>query len=176
MYSNIEKQNKTVFKQVGPVNLRIHYLQLQLSFAKNQWEPNETTEANETYAGNNVIEAVTSLLESLEKAGDDIKHVRSSEFQSTLLPILDQCKGVLRQIAVLRLPPVYPRLLELTNAGPGVGVSSAACRWRLLERARILNSNKIFRKHRARKDSGQNEGERLNVCMGDALCDGGSLK
>ena len=33
-----------------------------------------------------------------------------------------------------------------------------------------------MRIHRAREDSGQNEAERLNACIGDALCDGGSLK
>ena len=73
-------------------------------------------------------------------------------------------------------PTQYPRLLELTYAGPGVGVSSAECRWRLLEKARIHNSDKVLRIHRAREDSGQNEAERLNACIGDALCDGGSLK
>lgn len=152
---------------------RLHWLHLQLSFAK---KPNETIEANETYAGENLVGAVTSLLESIKKAGDEIKHVKSSEFKSTLRPALDQCKELLRQIADLRLPPVYPRLLELTDAGPGVGVSSAECRWRLLERARIHNSDKILRIHCAREDSGQNEAERLNACMGDALFDGGSLK
>ena len=33
---------------------------------------------------------------------------------------------VLTRIACHRLPPVYPRLLELTDADPGVGVSSVA--------------------------------------------------
>lgn len=57
-------------------NQRLHCLQLQLSFAKNQWKPNDT-----------------SLLESLEKACDDIKYVGSSEFHSTLSSILYQYKG-----------------------------------------------------------------------------------
>ena len=34
----------------------------------------------------------------------------------------------------------------------------------------------VLRIHRAREDSGQNEAERLNARIGDALCDGGSLK
>ena len=33
-----------------------------------------------------------------------------------------------------------------------------------------------MRIHRAREDLGQNEAERLNACIDDALCDGGSLK
>lgn len=50
------------------------------------------------------------------------------------------------------------------------------CRWHLLEKARIHNSDKVLRIHQAREDSGQNEAERLNACIGNALCDGGSLK
>ena len=34
----------------------------------------------------------------------------------------------------------------------------------------------VLRINRAREDSRQNEAERLNACIGDALCDGGSLK
>ena len=64
----------------------------------------------------------------------------------------------------------------LGDAGPGVGVSSAECRWRLLEKTRIHNTDKVLRIHRVREDLGQNEVERLNACIGDALCDGGSLE
>ena len=71
---------------------------------------------------------------------------------------------------------MYPRLLELTDAVPGVGVSSAESRIRILEKARIHGNEKVLRIHRAREDLGQNEAERLNACIGDALCDGGSLK
>ena len=34
----------------------------------------------------------------------------------------------------------------------------------------------MLRIHRVREDLGQNEVERLNACIGDALCDGGSLE
>ena len=42
-------------------------------------------------------------------------------------------------------------------------------RWHLLEKVRIHNSDKVLRIHRAREGSGQNEAERLNACIGDAL-------
>ena len=41
--------------------------------------------------------------------------------------------------------PVYPRLLELTGVGPGVGVSSAECRLRMLEKARIYGTVKYLK-------------------------------
>ena len=105
-----------------------------------------------------------------------MKQVTGEQLQRAMNPILDQCDEVLRMIACLRLPPVYPRLLELTDAGPGVGMSSAESRIRILERARMHGNEKVLRIHRAREDSGQNEAERLKACIGDALCDGGSLK
>ncbi|KAL9987670.1 hypothetical protein ACROYT_G002015 [Oculina patagonica] len=42
--------------------------------------------------------------------------------------------------------------------------------------ARILNSDHVNRIHRARDDSGQNEAERLNACIGEALVDGGAMQ
>ena len=105
-----------------------------------------------------------------------MRHVTGEQLQRVLNPVLEQCDEVLRRNACLRLPPVYPRLLELTDAGPGVGVSSAESRIRILEKARIHGNEKVLRIHRAREDSGQNEAERLNACIGDALCDEGSLK
>lgn len=124
----------------------------------------------------NVVDATNSLVESIRKAESEMKHVSGEQLQMVVKPVLKQCDEVLRRIACIRLPPVYPRLLELTDAGPGVGVSSAECRMRMLEKARIHGSDKVLRIHRAREDSGQNEAERLNACIGDALCDGGSLK
>ena len=102
--------------------------------------------------------------------------VTGEQLQRVLNPVLEQCEEVLRRIASLRMPPVYPRLLELTDAGPGVGVSSAESRIRILDKARVHGNEMVLRIHRAREDSGQNEAERLNACIGDALCDGGSLK
>ena len=42
--------------------------------------------------------------------------------------------------------------------------------------ARIFNSDRVNRIHRAREDSGQNEAERSNASIGEALVDGGTVK
>ncbi|KAI8516662.1 hypothetical protein Bbelb_052430 [Branchiostoma belcheri] len=44
------------------------------------------------------------------------------------------------------------------------------------ERVRIHSTDLLCRIHRAREDSGQNEAERLNASMGDAICDGGTIR
>ena len=133
-------------------------------------------EDNERDLGVSVYEKANALLENIEKAEAEMWKVKSKEFENTLKPVVMQCNDILRHIGSFQLPPVYPWMLELTDTGPGVGISSAECRWHLLEKARIHNSDKVLQIHQAREDSGQNEVERLNACIGDALCDGGSLK
>ena len=130
---------------------------------------------NDRDLGVSVYEKANALLENIEKAVSEIWKVKSKEFENTLKPVVMQCNDILRHIASFQLPPVYPWMLRLTDAGPGVDVISAECRWRLLEKARSHNSDKVLRVHRAREDSGQNEAD---ACIGDALslCDGGSLK
>ena len=53
---------------------------------------------------------------------------------------------------------------------------SAVSTMRLLETARAHANEKVLRIQRARADSRQNEAERRNACIGDALCDRGSPK
>ena len=156
--------------------LRLHSLEYQLTSARERWEENQDIEGSEREVGDNIVNVANCLLDCISKAATDMKQVTGEQLQRAMNPVLDQCDEVLRMIACLRLPPVYPRLLELTDAGPGVGVSSAESRIRIIERARMHGNEKILRIHRAREDSGQNEAERLNACIGDALCDGGSLK
>ena len=133
-------------------------------------------EGSDREIGDNVVNVANCLLDCISKAETDMKHKTGEQLQRVLNPVLDQCDEVLRRIACLRLPPVYPRLLKLTDAGPGIGVSSAESRIRILEKGRMRGNEKVLRIHRAKEDSGQNEAERLNACIGDALCDGGSLK
>jgi len=76
----------------------------------------------------------------------------------------------------LRLPTVKPRWTDLTDAGPGVGVSNYEIRFRDAELARIHNSDYRVRCHRSRGDSGQGEAERTNSAISDALVDGAMLK
>ena len=84
--------------------------------------------------------------------------------------------NVLNQIAELGLPPTNPDILKATDAGPGVGSNNLEVKYRDAEMARILNSDRVNQIYRARNDSGQNEAERSNACIGEVLVDGGSLK
>ena len=80
---------------------------------------------------------------------------------------MDQILGSIKE---LRLPLVKTDILKNTDTGPAVGSSNREVRYR------DFDSDYTNRIHRARDDSGQNEAERSNVCIGDALVDGGTLR
>ena len=76
----------------------------------------------------------------------------------------------------LKLPPVKPRWVQLTDAGPGVGVSNFSVRFCNAELVRLFNLDLQERCHRSRDDSGQNEAERTNSAIGDAVVDGSTIE
>ena len=75
----------------------------------------------------------------------------------------------------LCLPAVKSRWADLTDAGPGVGVSNYDVRFRDAELARIHNSGYRLLCHRSRGDSGQGKAERANSAIADAVVDGATL-
>ncbi len=58
----------------------------------------------------------------------------------------------------------------------GFGVLKSEVRFRDIETARIHSSDRVNRIHRAPGDSAQNEAERTNASIGEALVDGTALK
>ena len=57
----------------------------------------------------------------------------------------------------LKLPLVFPIQCDLTDAGPGVGVSNCLVHFRDAEHARMYGSIHRITAHRSRGASGQNE-------------------
>ena len=83
---------------------------------------------------------------------------------------------ILAFIKRLDLPAVKPRWADVTDAGPGVGVSNFEVRFRDAEMALIHNSDYRVRIHNSRDGSGDNEAERTNSAIGDSIVDGATLK
>ena len=75
----------------------------------------------------------------------------------------------------MHLPPVKPRWADFTDAGPGVAVSNFEVSFRDAELARLYSSDYRIRVHRAAGDSGQNEAERTNSAIGDAVVDSSTI-
>ncbi|KAG8175760.1 hypothetical protein JTE90_029245 [Oedothorax gibbosus] len=102
-----------------------------------------------------------------------LKECHSMEIYDNLQKLL---REILTTINAYELPKVRPRVVELTDAGPGVGVSNIEVRIRSAEKVMIHNLDRLTRIHRSRGDSGQNEAERTNALIGNAISDGGSIK
>ena len=85
-----------------------------------------------------------------------------------------QIKLILKMIKN-HLPVFRPRVIELTDGGPGVSVGNHDVQFRLAERASIINADYLVRLHSASGDSSQNEVECCQSYFGDAICDGGSI-
>lgn len=89
--------------------------------------------------------------------------------------VLRKANHILEHIAELKLPPVKPNWADLTDAGPGVGVSNYEVRFRDAELACVHRSDYRVRVHRSHGDSGQNEAERTNSAIGDSVVDGSTI-
>ena len=63
-------------------------------------------------------------------------------------------------------------VIEFTNGGPGVGVTNKETNFRNAERIRTCNIDLFICHHLANDDSSQNEVERCQSYVGDAICDG----
>lgn len=90
---------------------------------------------------------------------------------------LSECSQYLRKIAdCLNLPRRCCSILKTTDAGPRVGITNTEVRFRDAEIAHIHSSDRVNRIHRASGVSAQNEAERTNAAIGDALVDGSALR
>ena len=83
---------------------------------------------------------------------------------------MDLGKLVLDTLKELQLPPVKLRWVQLTDAGPGVGVFNSSVRFRDAELVRLFNLDIRERCHRSRDDSVQNEAERTNSANNRRCC------
>ena len=86
------------------------------------------------------------------------------------------CQKVIAFIKTLNLPEVRPYIIEFTDAGPGVGCNNFEVQFREIEIAKLHKSGLLPRVHLATDDQGQNEAERTNPYIGEAVADGCILK
>ena len=106
----------------------------------------------------------------------DIKDSDSKEFQDLLKSVLLSCQRILALLNELQLPKLKPRCCDLTDAGPGVGVTNYEVKFRAAEICRMFDSDYWVRVHRSQGDSGQGEAERTNSAIGDAGVDGSTIE
>ena len=117
--------------------------------------------------GNEVVDKVEPIKEQLKQLLSDLKHGTEGDavwpqYAELILAI----ESIHQLIESFHLPSLCDDILDLTDAGPGVGISNLQVRYRDAEIARMHRSKRRNRIHRARNDSSQNEAERTNAAIG----------
>lgn len=141
-----------------------------------RWEEGEIGIEGEYVAlGNEANDTVKVVLDTLEERGQRIRGSTKENLWEIYVYLLDKVRKIQQHIAGLNLPTAKRDVLFATDAGPGVGCSNIEVRFRDAEVAQVLNFDRLNRVHRARDDSGQNEAERSNACIGEAIVDGGAF-
>ena len=127
------------------------------------------------------VERAKCLFEAIQKTTNKVKETKQVLDSKDILDItslyeilLEECSSLIQTVCRLKLPATKPRVLELTDAGPGVGISNKDVKFRAAEKVMIDNLDFYSRVHRATGDC-QNEVERTQAAVGKALVDGGSI-
>ncbi|CAH3184731.1 unnamed protein product [Porites lobata] len=149
---------------------RLSWLERQLKNAQLRWEEDKIgIEGEDVALGNEAKDTVKVVLDTLEERGQGIRGSTKENLWEIYVYLLDKVRKIQQHIAGLNLPKAKRDVLFATDTGPGVGCSNIEVRFRDAEVARILNFDRLNRIHRARDDSGQNEAERSNACIGEAI-------
>lgn len=156
---------------------RLSWLERQLKGALLRWEEDKLgVEGEDVALGNEVKDTAKVVLDTLQQREEDIRGSSNENLWEIYVDLLNKVRKIQQCISELHLPQVRSDVLYNTDAGPGVGCSNIEVKFRDAEVARILNFDRLNRIHRARDDSGQNEAERSNACIGEAIVDGEALK
>lgn len=138
----------------------------------------QLNESEKTVFTNRVQSLVDNIIWNVKNAQRILENPskQSTDFICEIQDLQQGCQKLLQRLNEFELPGVKPGWCDLTDAGPGVGVSNFEVRFRDAELSRIWNSDYRIRVHRAREDSGQGEAEITNSAVGDAVIDSGSIK
>ena len=106
--------------------------------------------------GSEVLVKVQMICGGAESLEEQLKrrHKTGAELWPIFCDANSLIDGTLQLIESYKLPPTCDDVLDLTDAGPDVGVSNTHVRYRDAEIATLHSSARRNRIHRARNDSG----------------------
>ena len=120
---------------------------------------------------NTLAELVNSSTELLGKLQSDCHH---SVIWNAMEALIKSCRQNVTNLAEC-LPEFKSRIHEFTDAGPGVGITNHDVNVCCAEIILLTGIDYYIRHDLANSDSSQNEVERCQSYVGDAICDGGAL-
>ena len=119
-------------------NERLQELKRELESSLTVGETIECEAEKQVFQG--VIQTkIIGAKEIIEKCSQDVPSCE--EFHQSIQDVTTCCKDILMIIQGLQLPIVKPRWCDLTDAGPGVGMSSFEVKFRDAEMCRMFNSD-----------------------------------
>ena len=138
-------------------------------------EEKETLVQHKVASGTEFI----GIINNIQEVIDEINMTSSTLNANTLWvhkkKVVNLCDDGIAFIKGLDLPQLCNYILQATDAGPGVGVTNIEVKYRDLEILHINGWTHMNKIHRAPHNSGQNEAERSNAAIGEALVDGRAL-
>ncbi|KAL9977063.1 hypothetical protein ACROYT_G014427 [Oculina patagonica] len=148
---------------------RVKHLIQYLDSAKLLWNQVLKPKApdHDKALGSEIIDKVNMIYDAVKSLEEKVKRRQKTgaELFCDSNSLID---GTLQLIDSYKLPPICD-VFDLTDAGPGVGVSNTHVRFRDAEIVRLHSSARKHRIHRARNDSGQNEADRTNAVIGSKV-------
>ena len=119
------------------------------------------------------INQILALVQSARTAL--VSKCYGNELWNRFVDIVTSCRDVSQYIVSFHVPAVKYRVMETTDAGPGVSVSTYDACYKAAQRIRIMKLDYYIRLHSAPVDSFMNDVDWIQSYVGYAICDGGSL-
>ena len=138
---------------------RFNWLQTRLKKAQQRWK-NDTINVypHEARLVNQVIALCHSFIRFTAQFISETNERKVIDNETYYLNGVSlHTKVISKEIEKLAPAVHLPIISELTDAGPGVGVSNLEVKARFVELSKIQCTDRRVRIHRARDDSGQNE-------------------
>ena len=124
-----------------------------------------------------VIEIVVAIGNIAVAVEDEVEagSINAKELWVKQNNLIGLCNEAVELIATIDLPQMKSCVIDLCDAGPGVGITNEDVLYRVCTEFLICNTDYYNRIHLAPGDSSKNEVERIQSNVGDAVCDGGYL-
>ena len=122
-----------------------------------------------------VVELMIELEHMVSKCSDLLSLVpelSGEEYWSNVSNLVAMCKEIKMNYSI---PVAKPYIVDITDAGPGVGITNHEVGYRIVQEIMICGLDYYIRVHNAPENSSSNEVERIQSSIGDAVCDGNPL-
>lgn len=106
-------------------NLQLKSFKQQLEQGTQDWfQVKDCLSAAYIALGSEVISQVSGVVTAVENALATLASSSKKSAWDWYVPLMKSCQDLLKHLDITPMPMVCPQIIELTDAGPGVGVSS----------------------------------------------------